>query len=113
MKVKNMPKDIITIKFSHHYKKMPPVLSGTYIKGVYVCEYANLSPDQIADDTETDDGRHYQLPQSRLICIDFWSEYGTWSTMRRFTPEKYKYYLEHLGQEVNIAIVPDPTVKLI
>ena len=92
---------------------MPPVLSGTFIKDIAVIDFGNLTPEQIERDTETVDGKYYQLPQTRLIWIKLWSEYGEWATLRRFTPEKYKYYREHVGQEVHIAIVPDDTVKLL
>lgn len=94
---------MITIKFSHKYKKMPPVLTGTYIKDIAIIDYKDLTPEEIKLDTETVDGQFYELPKTRLIWIKLWSEFGEWGTLRRYTPEKYKYYRSHVGEEVRIS----------
>lgn len=98
------------IKFSHRYKKMPIGVEylKTWIQSVIVIDYKDLTEDQIKQDTETIDGKFYQLPQTRLINIILWSEtiHGgkSWGTMRRWTSEKWDYYKHLVGQQVQIKI---------
>lgn len=95
---------IKTIKFSHKYKKMPVVLSPTFLKGVRLKHYNELTEDFIKLDTETVDGKFYQLPKTQLLILDLWSEGTYWHTVRRWTSEKEKYYRSLVGQEVKIVV---------
>ncbi len=95
---------MIAIKFSHHYKKMPAVLSPTFIRGIKKVHFSELTPEFIKADTETDDGQFYPLPRTWLIIISLWTEGREWQTIRRFTPEKMEYYDAHIGNEVEIKI---------
>ena len=99
-----------TIKFSHHYKKMPAVLSPTFITNVTATHYKYLDPDFIVKDTETDEGEFYPLPKTNLIIIELFTEGHKWQTIRRFTPEKMKYYLSLKGAEVNIQITNEGNI---
>ena len=96
---------IKTIKFSHYYKKMPAVLSPTYLKGVRLKHYNDLTEDFIREDTETVDGSFYDLPKTHLLILDLWTEGKYWTTVRRWTPEKEKYYRSLVGKEVRIEVV--------
>lgn len=95
---------IKTIKFSHRYKKMPVVLSPTFLKGVRIKHYNDLTEEFIKLDTETVDGKFYNLPKTKLLILDLWTEGDYWHTVRRWTPQKEEYYRGLVGQEVRIVI---------
>jgi hypothetical protein len=94
-----------TIKFSHYYKKMPLVLNPTFIKDIALIDYTDLTPEEIKLDTETRDGQFYPLPKTKLIWIKLWTEGHEWGTLRRYTPDKYEYYSNLVGEEVHIEVV--------
>ena len=96
-----------TIKFSHLYKKMPPILNPTYLKDVAIIDYKLLTPEQIEQDTAIVGGGNYPLPHTRLIWLKLWTEGHEWGTMRRYTPGKWDYYSRLVGSEVNIQIVKE------
>jgi hypothetical protein len=83
---------------------MPVVLNPTYLKDIAVIDYKDLTAEEIKKDTETVDGKFYALPKTRLIWLRLWTEGHEWGTMRRFTPEKFKYYSGLVGQEVHVEI---------
>ncbi len=93
-----------TITFSHKYKKMPPILTGTFITAVRKVEYQTLSEEFIKADTETVDGQFYPLQRGWLIFIELWTDGYKWQTLRPWTPDKLKYYKGLEGQEVEIVI---------
>lgn len=92
------------ITFSHKYKKFPPVLSPTFVKGVSVVNYDDLSEEFIKADTETEDGQFYKLPKGKLIHIQLYTEGHEWQTLRSWTKEKEEYYRTFIGEEVSIVI---------
>ena len=100
-----------TIKFSHRYKKMPEGVEylDTWIKDVAVVDYAELTEEEIEQDTAIVSGGNYPLPKTRLIWLKLWSETidggFEWGTLRRFTPQKFDYYSGLSGQQVKIEIV--------
>jgi len=104
-----------SIKFSHRYKKMPHGVEflETWIKGIAIVDFFNLSEAEIKWDTETVSGEFYPLPKTKLIQIQLWSETidggKEWNTLRRHTEEKYQYYRQLVGQQVEIKI--DPTYQ--
>lgn len=81
---------------------------STWIKDVAVIEYDQLTEEEIRIDTETVDGKFYQLPKMRLIWIKLWSDTidggKEWGTMRPYNPEKFQYYKSLIGQQVGIII---------
>lgn len=100
-----------TIRFSHFYKKMPPMveLLDTSIKDIAVINYKDLTSEEIIKDTETVDGKFYFLPKTKLIWIKLWSITINggfeWGTMRMYTNQKFLYYKSLIGKRVNIQIL--------
>jgi hypothetical protein len=95
------------IKFSHKYKKLS-LLKGWICESAKLLEVLNvelaeLSPEFIDYDT---DGI-YPLPKSgRYMMLIFQKEDGNiFTTLRRFTPDKYSYYNGAIGQEFEVEIV--------
>lgn len=104
-----------TIKFSHQYKKMPKHIGITKVHDVAVVEYADLTPEQIEEDTAIVGGGNYELPQGRLIWITLESTQfpnipARWGTMRSFTEKKYQYYRSLIGRGVRIEIIKSKDV---
>ena len=95
---------IKTIKFSHDYKKFPPVLAGTYLKGLRIKHYDDLTEDFIRKDTEIVDGTFYKLPKTKLMILDLWTAGKYWTTVRPWNRQKEEYYQSLLGQEVRIVV---------
>jgi len=81
---------------------------STWIKDIALIDYKDLSEEQIKLDTETVTGEFYALPKTRLIWIKLWTigmkKDAEWTTLRRYTPEKFDYYSTLVGQEVKIEI---------
>lgn len=100
----NRNEAIKTIKFSHYYKKMPAVLTPTYLKGIRVKNYSDLTEEFIREDTETVDGEFYQLSKGKLLILDLWTEGKYWTTVRPWNSEKEKYYRSLIGKEVRIEV---------
>jgi RecA-family ATPase len=84
-------------------------LLDTWIKEVATVDYSELTEEEIKQDTETVDGKFYQLPKTKLIWLTLWSETITgshiWGTLRRWTPQKFDYYKGLKGQRVKIEIL--------
>lgn len=97
-----------TIRFSHVYRKMPSNISGnnrtTKLLEVLLTTKENLSQDFIQYDTVTIHDDHYPLPSGRLIVLLLITDNQLWTTIRRFTQDKYEYYRNLRGQMVNIEI---------
>lgn len=103
-----------TIKFSHHYQKMPMDFSSTFLAGLYVEDISLLSEIFIKYDTEYGkEERHYELPKTgKVIVLLLLSEANIfqsafWTTIRRWTPRKEEFYRSLVGQEVGIEIKED------
>lgn len=105
------------IKFSHEYEKMPsygdfPVKKAILLEVIKV-DSESLHPrfveyDTIYFDKEINNWCNYKLPKGEVIILFLKSEYGNssdlWTTIRRFTPQKYEYYRKLRGEEVEIEI---------
>lgn len=80
----------------------------TWIKDIAVIHYNELTPEEIKRDTETVDGKFYELPPIKLIWIKLWSNTiaggQEWGTLRPHNPEKFLYYSGLIGREVAIEI---------
>lgn len=109
------------IKFSHKYKKFPSLYSNlcyidkTILLEVIKTNSAVLHKEFINYDTEIQgDGKYYQLPKGNVLILilrtthqieeSLWEWSAIWTTIRRWTPEKEKYYRELRGQQVEIVI---------
>ncbi len=106
-----------TIKFSNRYSKFPRILIGkngklSYFSKTFLIEVLNvnledLSVPFIAYDTSywnPIEGR-YKLPKKGKYMVLMLRTNGElWTTIRRWTPQKEKYYKSLIGQEVKIEI---------
>lgn len=115
---------MISIKFSHTYPKIPREayvnpIGATKLFAVipfddecisqqfrdYDTLYGGYEPDHM-------EGKYYPLPKGKKILL-LLSSFTThnpcllWTTLRRWTPEKEKYYLSHLGELVGIEIIEE------
>ena len=105
------------IKFSHKYLKMPFFVEDddkeTILIQIFVCEKKDLSEDFIDYDTEYNDEngefKNYLLPEGKLIVLVLHTEgmHGFWTTLRRATPDKERYYRSLIGSRVKIIINSD------
>ena len=108
-----------TIKFSHQYLKMPTMVDGetpvtqATLLTVFVVERKTLSPEFITYDTAYIDGDHasyYELPkQGNVIILLLQStpqqcNPELWTTVRRWTTEKERYYRSGIGAVFDIVI---------
>lgn len=95
------------IKFSHNYKKIAGVTKAKLIEVINV-NLQNLSQEFLAYDTEG----IYKLPETgNYMILIFHKESDTnidsniFTTIRRRTDEKEKYYRENIGKIFTLEIV--------
>ena len=105
------------IKFSHDYYKFPSAKNISLLSQVVITDKSELSDSFIEYDTlfrnwtknpktPLPDGM-YELPKGKLILLLLIANEGKgwlWTTIRRWTPEKEKYYRSIQGQNVEIVI---------
>lgn len=104
------------IKFSHRYYKMPiqeAIKSGKHtIIGIQIHEDIYKLPEEFLHyDASFWNGKEteeYPIPLGKGIVIFIFSshdnDFELWTTIRRWTPEKQKYYEGLKGKEVEIII---------
>lgn len=106
-----------TIKFSEIYEKMP-CYSGSPPKyaillEVFKVKTKELHPrfieyDTIYFDKEKNNFSYYQLAEGEVLILLLKSEFSLhqelWTTIRRFTPQKYEYYKNSKGEQFKIDI---------
>jgi len=100
------------IKFSHDYLKMPeylPIWNRTILCLVHKVHYKDLPSEFIDYDTAyPKDGilENYKLPKTELLILVLLtpSEGQLWTTIRRWTPEKEKYYRSLIGEDIDIEV---------
>lgn len=96
------------IKFSHTYPKLLDC-SGNVIRrarllAVWEVELADLSAEFLAYDTA---GGMYALPKSgRYMALIFAKPDGIniFTTLRRWTPEKWAYYNAQIGERMDVVM---------
>lgn len=81
---------------------------------IFVCDYKELGEKYKKWDTaftnEKGELEYYPLPKGKLIVISILTssaelkEAFNWNTIRRWTPQKEKYYRSLIDQEVKIEI---------
>lgn len=95
------------IRFSHRYLKMPLGYNPSVLLEVIPIDLDNLSQEFRKYDVTTMEGGEYPLPESGkymiLLLLSMDTEH-LWTTIRRFTPEKYKYYKRQTGNPFEIVI---------
>ena len=101
------------IKFSHWYYKLANVYSEhqagkkARLLQVLKIHYNDLSDNIIQYDTTYDSDEQYQLPKTDLILLIFnASQYngGLFTTIRRYTSEKWKYYKDSQGEIFEVVV---------
>jgi hypothetical protein len=100
-----------TIKFSHHYCKMPTAITESVLLEVLEVQLADLSQVFLNYDTTTSKGFQYHLPKTGMyLLLLLYDEKGCelWTTLRRATPEKRKYYRDAIGETFKIEITEAP-----
>lgn len=107
-----------TIKFSHSYDKMPAGWYLSKLLDVLPVKLEDLSQEFLKYDTWIEGDEYYKLPtkgdymilllRSTAIKDDtgnITESSQLWTTIRRRTPEKEKYYRGLIGQVVKCQIV--------
>jgi hypothetical protein len=61
--------------------------------------------DTIFLDEKTFNDAHYELPKGEILVLLFKTEKFVFTTIRRYTPEKYNYYLKSRGEEFEIVLI--------
>jgi len=96
-----------TIRFSKSYRKLPPEANGK-IAILLVAQpvmLENQTKHFLDYDTLAKDGTRYELPAKGQYIVLGFSCAGTFfTTIRRFTPEKWKYYEGSVQKEFLIEI---------
>ena len=106
-------RDMKKIRFSHVYMKMKgkyyPVPERAVLMEVFVVDRDLLHPGFVRYDTMyfDDEGNvsFYALPKGKVLVLllrsfdDFF-----WTTIRRFTPQKYEYYMGCRGEEFMVEV---------
>lgn len=94
------------IKFSHKYDKLlgnAGYITKATLLDIFIVNLEELSQPFI--DYDTDNGK-YELPKrGKYMVLLFKKPYmmhHLFTTVRRWTPDKYKYYQGMIGKEVNI-----------
>jgi len=91
----------LKIKFSHNYKKLNNEKSAE-LRDVIIINLERQAKSFLEYDTEG----IYNLPEKgTYIALIFLGKNGTlFTTLRRYTPMKYKYYVSHLNDFFEILI---------
>jgi hypothetical protein len=102
------------IKFSHDYFKLNYLIENKVnvrLLHVFVINSSEIQKDFLNYDTifwdkEKQEKGYYPLPKGQVLVLLF---YGGWenlfTTIRRFTPEKLKYYNSKIGEEFKLVQV--------
>lgn len=101
------------IKFSHKYEKMPEDLSINILLGMFITTRKDLGKFFVDYDTSwfdspkngTSSKGKYPLPKGKLLVLLFGSGAKPilWTTIRRWTPMKEKYYKKAVDCEFEIV----------
>ena len=103
------------IKFSHIYRKFPDNWDTTEFKLIHVFteDTSTFKESMLAYDTEywNDDDSdilRYPLPKGKVLVLFFQGEPNVvFTTIRRLTPEKEKYYKSKVGEKYRITITKE------
>ena len=96
------------IKFSHIYKKMPENFDPSKLIQIMLTTRDHLSHNFEVYDTETVDGEYYKLPSGEVLVMFLLTRDNVlWTTIRRYTPSKFAYYSDHIGQYFDIDVAEE------
>lgn len=87
------------MEFTHKYKKMPDDWETAVLLDVIPCKLEDLSATFRNYDTAIEGGGNYPLPKKGeyMILLLLSKDNRLWTTIRRYTPAKYDYYLSQIG----------------
>ena len=88
-----------TIKFSHLYDKLLGMSTSPRLIQVLKIHYDDLSKWMVDYDSKIyESNEHYPIPKGYLILLIFQSDKNMiFTTLRRYTIEKYAYYKKREG----------------
>lgn len=80
------------------------------IDTVVLLEVLKAKTDELSDafiryDTETTDGKYYNLPTGPVLVLIIMASSGIFTTIRRWTPQKEQYYRSLRGKEFVIELL--------
>jgi hypothetical protein len=97
------------IRFSKKYCKLPPNANGRLARLLFIHKINLESQSEwlLKYDTESIDGSHYELPEKGdYLFLLFELTNGTmFTTMRRWTIEKERYYRSLEGQFLEVVVI--------
>ena len=82
-------------------------LYNTRLLQIFVCNFKDLSEFFITQDTiykRNEKFHFYKLPKGKLMVLLLQTNTNLWTTIRRYTPEKFEYYNKAIGKEFKIEI---------
>jgi hypothetical protein len=92
------------IKFSHEYMKMPDDFEESAVLEVFIADRSDLCPEFVEFDTAIVDAGNYPLPRGKLLILLLQTRsFQLWTTIRRWTAVKEKYYRGLRGEYVECA----------
>lgn len=99
------------IRFSHKYYKLPLRIKTAVLLAVHVVNLEKLPEDFLDYDTAYYDKRepletgYYPLPaRGEYILLLLWGAKGLFTTLRRYTHDKLKYYEKLEGETLEVEI---------
>jgi len=97
---------VCQIKFSHDYPKLHGQTRG---KLIFISKISKndfpLNDELLEYDTKTSDGEYYPLPKTDYLQLIFLGNKGIpFCTIRRFTPDKFNYYSNKVGEYFEVSI---------
>lgn len=102
------------IKFSHRYEKLGEIKNHSKVVLMQVINFPHdlLSDSFIEYDTmyldEDINEHHYNLPKTDLLILIFMADNGgLFTTIRRFTPDKFAYYKSLENEELELVITSE------
>jgi len=112
---------MLKIKFSEEYSKMLNNRQGeaprrAILLETFIAETEQLHPRFVEYDTSYFDKKennraYYKLPKGKVIVLllrtEFADEVMMWTTIRRYTPQKFEYYKKNRMEEFEIVINKD------
>ncbi len=113
---------MLKIKFSEEYSKMLNNSQGeaprkAILLETFIVETKELHPRFVEYDTSYFDKKennwaYYKLPQDKVIVLLLRTDYANdevmmWTTIRRYTPQKFEYYKKNRMEEFEIVINKD------
>jgi len=101
------------IKFSHRYEKLGEIPNHSKVVLLQVINfpYDLLSESFIEYDTmyldEDVNEHHYELPKTDLLILIFMFDGTLFTTIRRYTDDKFTYYKSLENEELELVILSE------